>query len=430
VSSQPPAAEPTAAEPTAGTTVAPAAHPFDFPCFDGLRAIAVVSAMLGHVGFVTGAEFSRHEWYAPLVARLEMGPAIFFMMSGFLLYRAYCAAAFAGRSATAPRVFFRRRALRIAPAYWLALTGTLLLHHATTVSEGHAGGFASFTWPQVLALYSLTHIYSAHWFFAGMTQSYTLAVEITFYLMLPVYAVCMRRLGAGREPDARLRLELTGVAALYLVSIVWLAVVSYGGVLPSIAQHWLPGYLDIFGLGMAMAAVHAWSAHTGRKLEPLEWLGRRGDLCLAGGIACFLIVALGMNLPRGVVDVTGGRAYVRDFFHSCGAGFLVLPAVFGPQDRSLFRRFLRLQPVVYVGLVSFGAYLWHNNFLEQARTWAGYPLFQGNFMLLFTVTFSLSVIAASISYFLVERPIFERRDRPFFTRRSAAAVSAHGVSGP
>jgi len=49
------------------------------------------------------------------VARLEIGPAIFFMISGFLLYRTFCAATFAGRVPTRPRLFFRRRALRIAP---------------------------------------------------------------------------------------------------------------------------------------------------------------------------------------------------------------------------------------------------------------------------------------------------------------------------
>ena len=65
-----------------------------------------------------------------------------------------------------------------------------------------------------------------------MTQSWTLAVEITFYLMLPAYALLMRRLGAGRDPDARLRLELTGAVALYLVSVGWRTLVFYGGVLP------------------------------------------------------------------------------------------------------------------------------------------------------------------------------------------------------
>ncbi|MDQ1466244.1 MAG: hypothetical protein QOH10_659 [Actinomycetota bacterium] len=394
---------------------------FDFPCLDGLRAIAVMSAILEHVGFVSGSEFGkRGEWYAPLVARLEIGPAIFFMISGFLLYRSFCAAAFADRSPTRPRLFFRRRALRIVPAYWIALTGTLLFHHATTMKQGLDGGFGGFSATQLVSLYSLTQIYSQHWFYGGMSQSWTLAVEITFYLMLPAYALLMRKLGAGRDPDARLRLELTGAVALYLLSIGWRTLVFYGGVLPAIAQHWMPGYLDIFGLGMALAAVHAWSAQTGRHIALFEWFGRHADVCLAVALGCYLFVALGLDLPRRIVEVSGGRAYARNFLHSLVAVFVLLPAVFGPQDTSLFRRFLRWRPVVYVGLVSYGVYLWHNNFLEQARVWAGFPVFNGSFVMLLTIAVSWSLVFATASYFLVELPILRLKDRPLLARRRRA----------
>jgi peptidoglycan/LPS O-acetylase OafA/YrhL len=410
-----PIASPNATRSTAGRL-------FDFPCFDGLRAIAVTSAILEHVGFVSGSEFGkRGEWYAPLVARLEIGPAIFFMISGFLLYRAFCAAAFAQKSPTNPRLFFRRRALRIVPAYWIALTATLLFHHATTMAQGLNGGFRGFTGLQLVSLYSLTQIYSQHWFYGGMSQSWTLAVEITFYLMLPGYALLMRTIAKGRDPNARLRVELAGAATLYLVSLGWRTLVFYGGVLPAIAQHWLPGYLDIFGLGMAVAAVHAWSAQTGAHIALLEWFGRHADVCLLIAIGCYLIVALGLNLPRGIVEVSGGRAYARNFLHGLVAVFVLIPAVFGPQDKSLFRRFLRWRPVVYLGVVSYGVYLWHNNFLEQARVWAGFPVFKGSFVMLLTITMAWSLVVATASYFLVESPILRLKDRPLFPRRRATA---------
>jgi peptidoglycan/LPS O-acetylase OafA/YrhL len=417
----PVAARPATAPP-ADARRAHAGRSFDFPCFDGLRAIAVTSAILEHVGFVSGSEFGkRGEWYAPLVARLEIGPAIFFMISGFLLYRAFCLAAFAQRSPTQPRVFFRRRALRIVPAYWIALTGTLLFHHATTMAAGLDGGFRGFTELQLISIYSLTQIYSQHWFYGGMSQSWTLAVEITFYLMLPAYALLMRKLGAGKDPDARLRLELAGGAGLYLVSVGWRTLVFYGGVLPAIAQHWLPGYLDIFGLGMVLAAVHAWSLQTGGHVAVLEWFGRHADVCLAIAIGCYLLVALGLGLPRQIIEVSGGRAYARNFLHGLVAVFVLIPAVFGPQDVSLFRRFLRWRPVVYLGVVSYGVYLWHNNFLEQAREWARSPVFNGSFVLLLTVTLAWSLLAATASYYLVELPILRLKDRRLFPRRRTGA---------
>jgi peptidoglycan/LPS O-acetylase OafA/YrhL len=415
----------------AGVDTTRAGRAFDFPCFDGLRAIAVMSAMLEHIGFVSGAEFSHHEWFAPLIARLEIGPAIFFMISGFLLYRAFCAAAFAGRQPTGPRVFFRRRILRIFPAYWLALTATLLFGHATTVAvSANGGGFSAFTFPQLVSLYSLTQIYRASWFPAGMSQSWTLAVEITFYLMLPAYALLMRRLGAARDPDARLRIELAGVAGLYLVSVAWRAFVFYAGVMPLVSQHWLFGYLDVFGFGMALAAIHAWSTHTGRTLALCEWLGRHADFCFVVALGCYLVVALTLHLPRLIVEVSGGRAYARNILNGLVALFVLLPAVFGPQDRSWFRRFLRWQPVVYVGIVSYGVYLWHNDFLEQARIWSHYPVFAGNFAMLLVVTLAWSLAVASISYFFVEQPILRRKDQPLFRRRPRPRSGTVATSAP
>jgi peptidoglycan/LPS O-acetylase OafA/YrhL len=254
-----------------------------------------------------------------------------------------------------------------------------------------------------------------------MSQSWTLAVEITFYLMLPAYALLMRKLGAGRDPDSRLRLELTGAAALYLLSVGWRTLVFYGGVLPAVAQHWMPGYLDIFGLGMALAAVHAWSTQTGGRLPVLEWLGRHADLCLAIAVGCYLTVAFGIDLPRGIVEVTGGRAYTRNFLHALVALFVLVPAVFGPQDVSMFRRFLRWRPVVYLGVVSYGVYLWHNNFLEQARVWCGFPLFKGSYVMLLTIALSWSLLFATASYYLVELPILSLKDRPLIRRRRSVS---------
>ena len=265
------------------------------------------------------------------------------MISGFLLYRAFCAAAFAGRPPPAPRLFFRRRALRIVPAYWIALTGTLLFQHATTIKAGLDGGFGSFTATQLLSLYSLTHIYSQHWFYAGMSQSWTLAVEITFYLMLPAYALLMRKLGAGRDPDARLRLELTGAAALYLVSLGWRTLVFYGGVLPrsrstgcraistSSGSAWRSppctrGRRRPVGISRCSNGSVATPTSASPSRSRATSSSRSGSTCRAGS------------------SRSPARAYARNFLHSLVAVFVLVPAVFGPQDRSLFRRFLRWRP--------------------------------------------------------------------------------------
>src|SRR5439155_8306716 len=59
--------------------------------------------------------------------RLEVGVAIFFVISGFLLYRPFAASRAAGQPAPRTGPYAWRRVLRIVPAYWLALTVTVVV---------------------------------------------------------------------------------------------------------------------------------------------------------------------------------------------------------------------------------------------------------------------------------------------------------------
>ena len=55
-----------------------------FPCFDGLRAMAAFAVLLTHVAYITGFDFRSS--IGALTARLDVGVAVFFLISGFLLY--------------------------------------------------------------------------------------------------------------------------------------------------------------------------------------------------------------------------------------------------------------------------------------------------------------------------------------------------------
>src|SRR5262245_48380037 len=91
-----------------------------FPLVDGLRAVAATMVLVSHTSFLSG--FNGRGEIGRVFARFDMGVALFFIISGFLLYRPFVSARLDGRAA--PRVlrYARRRVLRIVPAYWLALT--------------------------------------------------------------------------------------------------------------------------------------------------------------------------------------------------------------------------------------------------------------------------------------------------------------------
>src|SRR5207247_5786068 len=95
-----------------------------FPCFDGFRATAALSVLLLHVAGSSG-ETQRNHVVGSYLARLDVGVAVFFLISGFLLYRPFAAAHLTGGRAPAALPFFRRRFLRIYPAYWVATTAVV-----------------------------------------------------------------------------------------------------------------------------------------------------------------------------------------------------------------------------------------------------------------------------------------------------------------
>jgi len=128
-------------------------------------------------------------------------------------------------------------------------------------------------------------------------------------------------------------------------------------------------------------------------------------------LACFVTVSKGLHLPVGLVRVDGAKGYARQFLYGATAFFLLLPAVFGPQDRGLVRRFLRWRPMVYLGLVSYGIYLWHQAWVGRAVSWQGRPVFRASFPAVVTTALAWTLVTASASWFLLERPLLRSRDR-------------------
>jgi peptidoglycan/LPS O-acetylase OafA/YrhL len=93
------------------------------------------------------------------------------------------------------------------------------------------------------------------------------------------------------------------------------------------------------------------------------------------------------------------------YFDITFALLLMLPAVFGPQDESMVRHFLRWKPVAFVGLVSYGVYLWHLAWTGKFYEWTNTPLLHGNFWVVFAWAMGLSIASGAVSFYCVERPL-------------------------
>src|SRR3954471_25084362 len=187
-----------------------------FPLFDGLRAIAAFSVLLYHTSAYSGAHSQSAA--GTVLARLNIGVVIFFVISGFLLYRPFVAARMDARPGPGTVKYARRRFLRIVPAYWVALT--ILAFYPGV------GGLWSDFWP---ILYGFGQVYSVDTVLDGIGPAWTLCTEVVFYALLPVYAFVVARLLRSRPGAVRIELILLGILALASIALrTWAVGDSHG----------------------------------------------------------------------------------------------------------------------------------------------------------------------------------------------------------
>ena len=377
-----------------------------FDCFDGLRALAALVVVVHHTAYATGETFRSD--LGPYFARADIGVAIFFLISGFLLYRPFVATHMAGLPAPDARAYLTRRAVRIFPAYWAALVG-ISLFIGFGVGQGLDG-----LWSWICHLL-LIQVYQPDQFFRGITQSWTLAVEISFYVFLPVYAWTIRRLASTRPPEIRLRVEILGLAALVAIGLGFNAVIQWGGwtYLTRVGKGWLPANLDLFAIGMAMALVSAWVAERRSMPAWVAWLGRVGGWWWVGAAVTFWFVATQIGLTGEITrdPPTGLSQFAEHYLYGLTAAFLLLPAVFGTTRRGLVRSMLRLAPIAWLGLVSYGIYLWHQAWIKEALQWTDSGAFQGPFVKILVIVLACTIPTAALSYYVLERPLVRLQHR-------------------
>ena len=371
------------------TRPAGAAH---FPCFDGLRALAALLVIGVHTTFVSG--FTGGSDLGRYAARLEIGVPVFFVISGFLLYRPFALAHFGGCPVPSARGFWVRRLKRIIPAYWVAFLIVSFVLHADVVLRG---------WGSLAVYLGFAQIYMPSYSLTGITQAWSLCTEMTFYLALPLWAALMGR--RALTPRRQLRSELTGLSALVVVSLAFRIVAwSWHSELALTMPNWLPAYADLFALGMLLAVVSCWCAAE-KRTPALLW--HPATPWVSWGLAAFMFYAvsnIGLStIP--LIKASLGLTLARQTLYGLFAFFLVLPAVFGSQDRGLIRWSLQLRPIALVGVVSYGVYLWHEAWINLFQRWTGDRSFSIPLPDLIIPVTLLAIGTATISYVLVERPV-------------------------
>ncbi|MEZ5141930.1 MAG: acyltransferase family protein [Acidimicrobiales bacterium] len=387
-----------------------------FPCLDAYRGIGMTMVLLNHAAFATGfiqrgvtGDGSQLETFlAPIVARTDLSVPMFFVMSGFLLFRPFASRTLAGRAPGSTRLFYRRRALRVFPAYWVALLGIGIVFGLRIT-----GVWGWISNALVLPAFGASGGY-------GITQAWSIGVEVTFYLLLPLLAWVLVRLTRGRDESGRhlvLLLVLGGLFAIGWAFRVYVVAASPSWQTQSLL--WLPMYLDLFAIGMAMAVLSA-GLSRGRPLpRVLRSLGDHPALCWAAAGVLYLMMTR-FTPPPVPFGLNGAEYLPRQLLYGLASALWLWPAMFGDQTQGRLRRALASKPLVYLGGISLSFYLWHLALVDQAKAWTvpdyesltGLATFTGNFFVVAGLAWLVTFLVASLLFRVVELPFLRLKDEP------------------
>jgi peptidoglycan/LPS O-acetylase OafA/YrhL len=376
------------------------ANPRHVASLDGVRAIAAFAVIATHAGFNSGRSLDG-SWFAHFLARLDFGVTLFFLLSGFLLYRPFAASAIEEGSSPRVGAFWWRRFLRIMPAYLLAVIVTLAF-----LTPRHP---AATEWASYL---TLTQTYTGNDLDPSLQQMWTLATEIAFYAALPVLALTARKFLARRD---RLNGQLILVLALFPAAL--LANVLGHAAHNEASLLWLPAYLDWFALGMLIALVSATPVGQVRAFDVFRaWASNAPGTCLLIGVLLFWLSTFPMAGPYGLAPLTPWEWTIKHYLYGASAFFLLIPVMLGRSEP--VGRVLGNRSMVWLGTVSYGVYLWHLPLLIALSRWLDWPTFGGNFVEMLLLTAVTATAVAAVSWYGLERPILRNFSRPWRRNRA------------
>jgi len=305
------------------------------------------------------------------------------------------------RGSISLRSFYLRRILRIWPLYYMMTTFGFFVLPTLAIGAPALGspGWWRLMHYHFLPYYTLFGNYSsgAHGYPGVPTLGHlwTVTLEEQFYIVWPVLLSLMLRL--------RRRAPLWGILALLLAGSIVLRLHLFDRAPHPYVWTNTLARLDplIFGIVVAL-----WRQTHSPKLG---WLGPLLKLTL--GVGCISAIALGPHIE------TQSQSIVWQFLAVAGGFALILDAVL-PLGRNPLSWFLSRRPLVWLGKLTYGLYVYHIISLEaggiivqavQRHWWADSPLMA--LLLRSLVSFAITVTIAAISYRFFESFFLRLKDK-------------------
>lgn len=394
----------------------------NIPALDGVRAFACLSVIEYHVHYLMSHTFRLPAVLGQLGSAIVMagwsGVTLFFVLSGFLLFMPYAKyMLFEDQQKPSARTFYRRRALRIWPGYYLALFLLIPLFASHYFQLDHLGKLGLFLSFLMDAPSTYQQINGPFW---------TLAVEWQFYMLLPLlawgFSLFVRR---GASPQQRFRRLTLCLAGLMLWGIGTRYFGDYYTTHPAAA---LPvpkpaldailfvtygssgKYLEDFAVGMLCCTLYIYTHHAAsydklsmKMCRSSSWLWGAGVLLL------FFMAGWSAYYPQlsFLTPYIGSHRFLTEFGFAAGFGLCVTAILYGsPGLKMIFE----WRPLRRVGDISYSLYLWHLPILLLFSVLVISKLpgaFLPTYLLYWTCVLLVIIPFAALLYRFVERPFMK-----------------------
>lgn len=373
------------------------------PGLDGLRAIAILLV------FATHSDLLAFGW---------VGVQLFFVLSGFLI-----TGILLDMKASLPArayftKFYGRRFLRIFPLYYFYLALMAAVAYALLKADFRANYMEIFfnqVWYAVLYVYDLFYRLPSFQPSQFLDHFWSLSVEEQFYIFWPLILLFVPQKHLKKLFISFIVLGTIARAALYLLylsgSSVWMFREPVGLVIYSLPF----SHIDAFALG---AYISRYPIPFPRQqlaalsiLVPL--IGYTATYFATGTIGS--ITAFGYDLPL--------QAEYQFIWAHTLLNYFFAVLIYCVAREKVFVRVLEMPWLRYLGKISYGMYVYHlaliwfvNRFFEREIPSATGPWGKA------AVALAATILIATLSYYLLERPILNLKDR-FFTWSRARTKS-------
>jgi peptidoglycan/LPS O-acetylase OafA/YrhL len=409
-------------------TTAVTASPSRLWEIEGLRAVAAWSIVVFHVWVFSSPAVLGWNLgpFTAFVSPLQSGVTLFFVLSGFLLYRPIAAALLDAAPGPSAWTYLRNRALRILPAYLvILLLVVFVLRSASLGASGHGVSAGPLTDPRTFFLdVFLLQTYVPDGIWSGILPAWSLTIEVAFYVMLPLLGLAALAFARGRAHCRRRIVAALGPVLFMLllgaVGKILVALYAHGpqrattSTWHAVLDRSILTHADLFGFGMGAAFVLLlWERGLGARLERLLSAHFSRPVAYIGLPTLFLGYYL---LPP----------YVYDAAVALLASFVLL-RLLAVKERGNSRvgRFLTQRWTLAAGRRSYSVFLWNYPVLAFLSTHS--LLAGGNNAGAFLMNLSIAVpaiaVLAALTYRFVEAPALRLKGRRRVARNALPAAT-------